>query len=239
VNTNFSYDSLQVGVRMENRHGLTMQAAYTWSHAIDLVSNDLTAVANPFDLSYMKGSGGLDRRHIFNVNYVYSLPFFAHSTNKAAHGVLSGWQFSGVSFIQSGVPLQVTYGPDVLGLGGGTTNRPDLVASVKYPKTPQAWFTKASFAAPVAPWAGGPNNGFGSARKDSVVGPGLVNFNMSLFKTINLTERMKFELRFESFNTFNHVQFQNLDLGFTDGNFGKPTTTYDPRTLQLGGKFSF
>jgi hypothetical protein len=181
----------------------------------------------------------LDRRHIFNVNYVYSLPFFAHSTNKAAHGVLSGWQFSGVTFIQSGVPLQVTYGPDVLGLGGGTTNRPDIIAPVKYTKSPNGWFTKSSFAAPLAPWAGGTNNGFGSARKDSVIGPGLLNFNMSLFKTINLTERMKFELRFESFNTFNHVQFQNLDTGFTDGNFSKPTTTYDPRTVQLGGKFSF
>src|SRR6185312_13774332 len=91
VNSNFNYNSLQMGIRMENRHGLTMQAAYTWSHEIDIVSNDLSGVANPFDLSYNKGSGQFDRRHIFNVNYVYSLPFFAHSTNKAAHGVLGGW----------------------------------------------------------------------------------------------------------------------------------------------------
>jgi hypothetical protein len=239
ANTNFSYNSLQMGVRMENRHGLTMQAAYTWSHEIDIVSNDLNGVANPFDLSYNKGSGALDRRHIFNINYVYSLPFFAHSTSKAAHGALGGWQVSGVTFIQSGVPLQVTYGSDVLGLGGGTTNRPNVVGPIKYTKSPNGWFDKTGFAAPVAPWAGGPNNGFGNARKDTIVGPGLVNFNLSLFKSVSLTERMKVELRFESFNTFNHVQFQNLDTGFTDGNFSKPTTTYDPRTLQLGAKFSF
>jgi hypothetical protein len=220
-----------------------MQAAYTWSHEIDLVSNDLSAVANPFDLSYNKASGQLDRRHIFNVNYVYSLPFFAHSTNKAAHGVLGGWQFSGVTFIQSGSTVNngtgVTFGTDVLGLGGNVTNRPNVVGPIKYTKSPDGWFDKTAFAAPTAEWAGGANHGFGNARRDTIVGPGLLNFNMALFKSINLTERMKFELRFESFNTFNHVQFQNLDLGFTDGNFGKPTTTYDPRTLQLGGKFSF
>jgi len=241
ANTNFQYDSLQMGIRMENRHGLTMQAAYTWSHEIDVVSNDLNAVDNPFDLGYMRGSGALDRRHIFNVNYVYSLPFFAHSTNKAAHGVLGGWQFSGVTVVQAGVPLKVTYsGSDTLGLGGNVTNRPNVVGPIKYLKTPTQWFDPTSFAAPVAPWAGGPNNGFGNARKDTIVGPGLLNFNMALFKSINLTERMKFELRFESFNTFNHVQFLNLGTTQNDAaHFGKPTSTYDPRTLQLGGKFSF
>lgn len=243
VNSNFNYNSLQMGIRMENRHGLTMQAAYTWSHEIDIVSNDLSGVANPFDLSYNKGSGQFDRRHIFNVNYVYSLPFFAHSTNKAAHGVLGGWQFSGVTFIQSGSPINngtgVTFGTDVLGLGGNVTNRPNVVGPIKYTKSPTGWFDKSAFAAPTAEWDGGPNHGFGNARRDTIVGPGLVNFNMALFKTISLTERMKFELRFESFNTFNHVQFQNISSSFTAGDFSKPTTTYDPRTLQLGGKFSF
>lgn len=239
-NTNFSYDSFQAGLRVENRHGLTVQLAYTWSHEIDLVTFDLNGVANPFDLNYNRGSGGIDRRHIFNANYVYSIPAFAHSTNGALHAVLGGWQFSGITVIQSGVPNQVTYnGTDTLGLGGGTTNRPNLIAPVTYPKTVNAWFSTSSFGNPVAPWNGGPNQGFGTGRKDSVIGPGLFNFNMSLFKVINITERAKFELRFESFNTFNHTEFQNLDTGSNDGNFGKVTTTYDPRTIQIGGKFSF
>jgi hypothetical protein len=102
-----------------------------------------------------------------------------------------------------------------------------------------AWFSKISFGNPVAPWNGGPNQGFGTGRKDSVIGPGLFNFNLSLFKTIQITERAKFELRFESFNTFNHTEFLGLDTGSNDGNFGHVTSTYDPRTIQLGGKFSF
>ena len=60
-------------------------------------------------------------------------------------------------------------------------------------------------------------------------------------KTIALTphEGPNLELRFESFNTFNHTQFNGVDSGSTDGNFGQVTSAYDPRVLQLGAKFHF
>ena len=242
--SNFNYNSLQAGLRMDNRHGLTMQLAYTWSHEIDNVANDLNSASNPFNLQYDRGSGQFDRRHIFNANFVYSLPFFAHSTNGVLHAVLGGWQLSDVTVIQSGSTPNngngiIYSGTDTLGLGGGTRNRPNQVAKVSYPKTVNAWFSTSSFANPVAPWNGGPNQGFGNARKDAVVGPGLFNFNMAMFKTVNLTERVKFEFRFETFNTFNHTQFNGLDTNSADANFGHVTTTYDPRVLQLGGKLSF
>jgi hypothetical protein len=243
--SNFAYNSFQAGLRMENRHGLSAQLAYTWSHEIDDVSNDLNSVSNPFNLRYDRGSGALDRRHIFNANYVYSLPFFGSSSSRLLHTVLGGWQISGITVIQTGTPVGtngvgVTYnGPDTLGLGGVGRNRPDQVAPVTYPHKVDGWFSTTSFATPVAPWAGGTNNGFGNARKDAVVGPGLVNFNMSLFKTIDLTERAKLELRFESFNTFNHTEFNNLGTNTADATFGHVTTVYDPRVLQLGAKFSF
>ena len=241
--SNFAYNSLQASLRMENRHGLTVQLAYTWSHEIDEVSNDLNAVSNPFDVAYDRGSGALDRRNIFNANYVYSLPFFVKRSSRALHTVLGGWQFSGITVLQSGTPIPIRYtGPDTLGLGGGTTNRMNQVAAVSHPHTVNAWFSTSSFANPVAPWKGGPNNGFGNARKDAVVGPGLFNFNLSLFKTIALTSRERgpaVELRFESFNTFNHTEFNGVDTGSNDANFGHVTSTYDPRVLQLGAKFSF
>ena len=50
---------------------------------------------------------------------------------------------------------------------------------------------------------------------------------------------MNLVLRFEYFNVFNHTQFNNIDQNSGDGNFGQVTTAYDPRTLQLGGKFHF
>jgi Carboxypeptidase regulatory-like domain len=242
--SNFAYNSLQAGLRIENRHGLTTQLAYTWSHEIDEVANDLGGASDPFNLAYDRGSGQFDQRHIFNVSVVYSLPFFEHTANRALHSVLGGWQIADITSIHTGSPANsgngiIYSGTDTLGLGGGTRNRPNLVAPVSYPKTVKAWFSASSFANPVAPWNGGPNQGFGNARKDAVLGPGYFNFNMSLYKGFNITERMKFELRFESFNTFNHTEFNGLDTNSADGNFGAVTSTYDPRVLQLGGKFSF
>ena len=240
--THFSYNSLQVGVRMENRHGLTTQIAYTYSHELDEVTNDLNSLSNPFNPAYDYGAGGFDRRHILNINYIYNIPGFDHSTNTLARTALGGWQFSGVTVAQSGTPAPITYtgALDTVGLGGGTTVRPDLVAPVSYPKKRLAWFSTNSFADPTPPWLGGANSGFGSARKDVVVQPGLFNFNWSLFKNIPFkAEGPSLELRFEFFNVFNHTEFNNIDQSSGDANFGQVTTAYDPRTIQLGGKFHF
>ena len=109
------------------------------------------------------------------------------------------------------------------------------------PKTVSQWFNTGAFAAPLAPWNGGQNNGFGTAGKDAVIGPGLFNWNLSLFKEFRIpsVEGPRFQLRAESYNTFNHTEFNGIDTGFTDGNFGQVTSTYDPRTFQFGAKFLF
>jgi hypothetical protein len=240
--TNFSFHSIQAGLRMENRHGLTVQFAYTFSHEIDTTSNDLGAVSNPYNIAYDRGSGSLDRRHIFNANYIYQLPLFAKNANAFERMALGGWEISGITVAQTGAPQPLTYnGADTLGLGGGTTNRPNLIANVSYPKTRLAWFSKSSFANPIAPWSGGTNQGFGNAAKDVVRLPGLFNTNLALFKTFAFRsdEGLRLQLRLETFNTFNHTEFNAIDSSTNDANFGQVTSTYDPRTLQLGAKFSF
>jgi hypothetical protein len=238
--SNFGYNSFQAGLRMENRHGLTVQFAYTYSHEIDTASNDLGAVSDPYNIAYDRGSGALDRRHIFNANYIYALPFFNKNGNGFERAALGGWEISGITVAQTGVPQPLTYnGVDTLGLGGGTTNRPNQTAAVTYPKTKSAWFTKASFANPTAPWNGGGNQGFGNAGKDAVRLPGLFNTNLALFKTFAFTEAIGLQIRLETFNTFNHTEFNGIDAATNDANFGQVTSTYDPRILQLGAKLSF
>ena len=248
--TNQNYNSLQTSLRWQNRHNLTLQFSYTWSHEIDIQSGDLGStniagtggeVSNPFNLKYDRGSGVLDRRNIFNANYDYRLPFWLHGGNVLEHSILGGWEVSGVTVAQSGSPVNITYSPDTVGLGGGTDNRPDVVANPHGSKNVSKWFNTSAFAPPLAPWAGGTSQGFGSAGKDSVVGPGLFNWNLALFKSIPFTgkENPHLELRVETFNTFNHTEFNGIDSGFTDGNFGQVTSTYDPRELQFGGKFVF
>jgi hypothetical protein len=244
--TNFNYNSLQAQIRMEAKHGVTVQFAYTYSHEIDEVSGDLGGLANPFNARYNRASGDLDRRHDFNANYIWAMPFFAHSDNALARTTLGGWEISGITVIDTGVPQQVTYnGPDTLGLGGGTTNRPMLVKKVTYVKKGVVWFDKNAgfFADPVAPWAGGDPglSGFGNAGRDAVVRPGRLNFNLSLFKTIPFKQEggPSLQLRFETFNTFNHTQFSGMDAASHDANFGQLTSSYDARRMQLGAKLTF
>ena len=240
--TNSHYHSLQAGVRLENKWGLTSQLAYTYSHLIDSASGDLGGIPNPFNAHYGKGSGAYDRRQIFNVSYVYSLSFAKHTSNLAAKEIIGGWGIAGATVFQAGLPINIAYsGTDTLGLTAGS-NRPNLIAPVKYPKTQAAWFSTSSYADPVAPWFGGPGQGFGAAGKDNVVGPGLNNTNLTLTKNIPLNGKDNgpgIELRFESFNTFNKAQFSGFDANNHDGNFGQVTSIYSPRILELGGKFHF
>lgn len=241
--TNFDYHSLQAGLRVENRHGLTTMIAYTWSHNIDEVSNDLNGLSNPFNPKYDRGSDtSFDMRNNINVSYVYALPFFLKSSSTAARELMGGWSISGITSAHSGIPQYIHYsGADVVGLGCCFANRPNLVSKVTYQKKVGSWFSTNSFADPTAPWLGGPNQGFGSAGKDAVVGPGLINWNLSLFKTFQLTahEGPRIELRFESFNTFNHMIPQGLDTNSHDPNFGTVVNDYGPRLIELGGKFEF
>ena len=248
--TNFNYNSLQAGLRMDNKHGLTTQLSYTWSHNIDIGQNDLAGLNAPYNAKYDRGSdAGLDRRHVFNASYVYALPFFEKSGNFAAREVVGGWSISGITAVQTGTANNITLtGVDTVGLGNGS-NRPDLVSPVVYlnPKASAGggtghYFSKASFATPATPWGGGSTtNGYGTARKDTVRGPGFQHWNLSLFKVVPLTpgEGTKLELRFESFNTFNHTNFTTIDSSTGDGNFGSVTADFDFRVLELGGKITF
>jgi hypothetical protein len=245
--TNGNYNGFQTGVRVQNRWGLSGELDYTWSHEIDIQTYDNSCcVGNPWYLKYDKGSGTLDRRNMLSANYVYRLPFFSHGSGWT-HSLIGGWELAGTIIDESGVPVPTTLsGPDTIGLGGGYQNRPNVSGKMHYIKQVNSagneWFDTSLFSSPVAAWQGGPNQGFGSAGKDAVVGPNRVNFTTSLYKSFAITERAHFELRFESFNTFNHTQFNNLNAGGPsgqNGSFGQVTNTWDPRTLELGGKFVF
>jgi hypothetical protein len=145
-------------------------------------------------------------------------------------------------------------GADTVGLGGDYRIRPNLAGKPVYTKgkttvgnvTGYQWVSSANFSQPVAAWNGGPNLGFGNAGKDAVVGPGRTNFTTALYKSFAFTERTHFELRAESFNTFNHTQFNAINNGLNfsatgvpAANFGFVTGAQDPREFEIGGKFQF
>jgi hypothetical protein len=248
--TNAHYNSLQAGIRFENKWGLTSQLAYTYSHQLDSSTGtgDLGGLPNPFNAAYSKGSGAFDRRHIFNASYVYAIPFAKHSSNAAVKSIIGGWAISGITVFQTGLPINIAYnGADTLGLTAGS-NRPNLTGTaITYPKTQLAWFNAnkpgqpGPYSDPVAPWFGGPNQGFGNAGKDNVRGPGLNNFNLTLMKTFQLTghEGPNVEMRFETFNTFNKTQFSGVATNNQDSNFGQVTSIYSPRNMEISAKLHF
>jgi hypothetical protein len=241
--TNGNYNGFQTGLRVQNRWGLSGEVDYTWSHEIDITTYDLAGVSNPWNLKYDKGSGALDRRHILSANYVYKLPIFTQSQG-LVKSILGGWEIAGTIIDQTGA-LPANQGPgvsmnyDSIGLGGGYTNRPNQSGKTKYLKQRNQWFDTSQFTLPVPVWLGGPNQGFGNARKDAILGPSRVNFTTSLYKSFAITERAHVELRFESFNTFNHFEPNGLNVSKGASQFGQITSAWDPRTLELGGKFVF
>lgn len=246
--TNSNYNGFQTGLRLQNKWGLSGELDYTHSHEIDLTSSDLTPVSNPFNLKYDKASGNLDRRNIVNANYVYKIPLFNKSQG-LLHTVAGGWEIAGTAVDETGIPgtgalnyqgpgMSLSYDP--VGLGGNYTNRPNISGThLAYPKKFGEYFDINQFSAPTPVWLGGGNQGFGNARRDAIVFPRRVNFTTALYKSFAMTERAHIELRFESFNTFNHDEWNNIGTSFNSSNFGKVIGAEDSRVLELGGKFVF
>ncbi|MGO8934784.1 MAG: carboxypeptidase regulatory-like domain-containing protein [Terracidiphilus sp.] len=233
-----TYNGLQTAVRIQNRWGLSTELDYTYSHQIDIQSQDRNNVDNPWYIKYDKGSGSYDRRQMFNANYVYNLPFFNKSQG-LVRSIAGGWQIAGTLTKVTGIPQQVNLNSSVdpVGLGGGYTNHPNMTPGGKlhYPKTVSAWFDTSRIDNNIKPvWAGGTNLGFGNWNKDALVLPGRFNLTTSVYKTFQIYESASFQIKFESFNTLNHTEFNSVNT-----TSGALNGTQDPRNLQLAGKFTF
>jgi len=232
LGANSNYNSLQVAVRTTAWKSLVLNSNYTWSHAFDIIDGEIFSnINNPFNARWDYGPAGFDRRHISVTSFIYKFPALRDS-NQWAKQVLGGWELSGIALFESGTPISIAAGPDVLGLGGTTGNRANVVAPITYPKTRLQWFSTASFQKP------GPLQ-WGTAARNDVVTPGRNNWNMALFKAFQIKENLRFEFRAETFNTFNHTQLNGLQATVTSGNFGQLTGSNSPRIMQLGAKLLF
>lgn len=242
------YNSLQTSLNSRLHRDLSFQVAYTWSKAMDSsVGNgnggDLQSLANPYDRSYSVGPAWFNRDHVFTANFVYDIPAFRHAASQAVRTALGGWQISGFITAQTGLPLQVDLGGPAAynGLPNWTDNnlrpggnRPNVNGAITYPHTVNSWFNTSVFSAPaLGQW--------GNLGQNALEGPGRHNWNLSLFKSFVLSEKRgsKLEFRAESFNIFNHTQFQNVSGTMNNSNFGQVTSAFDPRVFQLGMKAQF
>lgn len=243
---NSSYHSLQANIR-RTLGSLIVNASYTYSHSIDDSSErgDSTFV-DSYNLRANRASSNFDERHILNISYVYDLPFFNKSSG-LTKTMLSGWQWSGITTLQSGVPINITnsvFGDSAgVGNGVGTGSRPDLVGN---PHTTPCQASTAPGPLLFNPCAFAPPQGltFGNVGRNSLNLPHRTQFDMGLFKHFPIKEAISIEFRAEAFNIFNHTQFGPSPTDSVDRQFGSSTfltaqSTHLPRILQLGLKFVF
>jgi hypothetical protein len=246
---NSHYNGLQLDINSQVGKDLFLRAFYTYSRTIDAVGGtgnggqDLQNTANPYlGWRYDLGPGGYDRTHNAVVNFIYDFPFFRHNENRLVRTAIGGWEVSGIVTMESGIPLNI----GLSGAQGGNglpnaTNRPDLVSKISYPGVVSStgqqviqYINPASFANPTI-------GAFGDLGHNAARGPGRDNWNLSLFKSFVFSESRgsRLEFRAETFNTWNHTQFNQVSNNFGSGNFGQFTSAFDPRIMQIGLKLYF
>lgn len=251
-----SYHALQVKAEKRFGSGGTLLGAYTFSKVLANVEtlttwlDSGTGVAgyqNVYNLQGEKAISSFDSRQRLTVSYVYDLPVgngkqFLSSLNGVAGKLVSGWGVNGVSTFQKGFPLGFTATPNNTGFNTGL--RPNVVAGCQksiggaaQSKITQ-WFNTSCFTAPAIYTFGN------ESRTDSTLrGPGIANYDFSLFKRTTIAERYNVEFRAEAFNLFNRVQFGTPNTAQTtaaNNIFGQITSQLNnPRLLQMALRLRF
>ena len=258
------FNSLQATARKTLSHGLTLQAAYTWSKSL---STDIMTTNDPDQHGLQYGPNPNYHPQRLSLNYSWDLPL-GHADGLKGK-LINGWTFAGVTIIQDGVPLTVSdsRGGTVYGFGpgsgeistaqfcaGGTASSAQASGSVKSRLLGTTvngvngvggYFNTAVFNQNCKTPAVGSDGstGYGNSPIGVTLGPGQFNFDMSLVKTTTvggIREGATLQFRSEFFNAFNHAQFSSPVLNVAAGNFGSIlSTSVNPRLIQFGLKYSF
>jgi hypothetical protein len=239
---NSNYNALQLTLK-RTKGALTVLASYSFSKSLDWSSN-LQEQVNPYNYRQDYGVSAFDVRHNFVASYNYDLPLEKLFGSK--NRLVQGWAVSGITRLASGLPVTfASFGDNALinvqnnGINGVGIDLPDVAAGnleINHnPRNGRPYFNTTLFR-PNAP--GTPGN---SARRP-FYGPGMENFDVALHKVTKFRESRTLEIRFETFNTFNHAQFFGGDA--VDGNinssiFGYVAHAASPRISQVAAKFTF
>jgi hypothetical protein len=233
---NNSYNSLQIDLSRRLSHGLEFRANYTWSKNLDInsaltgaqSSNQAQMALNRNDVRLDWGPSALNAAHQVSLSARYELPF--------------GCQLNAIMTLLSGFPVTPQIGSNRS--GDGDTRNPDrpslnpaFSGAVKE-GSPNQWFNPGAFILPAA-------GTYGNAGRGILSGPGLANLDLSLFKDLALSERLKLQIRSEFFNSLNHanfgtpnaIVFSNGAASSTAGLITSTATT--SRQIQFGMKLMF
>ena len=243
------YHGLEMKATRRFTGGFMFSGFYTFSKAIDTLLNQgagLTAgVANPFDLTSMKGRSEFDRRHVLGLSWMWEQS--KEFDNPVVDAVLRGWGVSGVHNLSSGNPINFTMGTDVAldGTGGAGRQFAQLVDGataedvVRRDHSSKDDFIAAFFnASAFVPVAQIPRGIYGNMPRGYVSGPAQANTDISVTRTFALPGRdgLRFQFRGELFNAFNQVNFGSPTTNRSSANFGRITGASSGRVGQLAVK---
>lgn len=208
--------------------------AYTWSHNLSNYTNATTYnVVDPYSPSkYYGNTPGYDYRHSASVSVMYKLPWFKQG-NRIEKLALSGWQISDITTLRSGTATD----PTLSVTGQGMATRPFRVAgqSLKGPKTAAKWFNTSAFS-----YSASTNAGYqGDSSLGLITGPGMVNFDMAIYKDFPIVGAHKVQFRGEAFNVFNHTNFNGIAAAYGKSTFGQVTSARDPRIFEVVLRYQF
>jgi hypothetical protein len=255
---NSNYNSLQASVVRHMSSGLQFQVSYTYSRAFDQGSSYENASSggpgyNGFNFSQSYAPSANDAPQRLVLNYLYTLPIYKY-THRFKQ-LTDGWNLTGIATFQSGFPVNVeeigntdlqvaagsgfAYGFNGPNFAFGTGQPLDINHN---PRNGKPWVNPAAFAGATPAQLGT----IGNASRNPFHGPGLNYWDMALEKDIPITESKRVELRWETFDTFNHANFAAPDdlagtpgFGLVSGVNPAISTLGDGRVVQLAAKIYF
>lgn len=246
--TRSRYHALQMALNRPFKDGFMLKAAYTLSRARNMADEDgwvgLTW-NHPLKYDDNFALAGFDRTHIFQLGWIYELPFFKENT-RAVGQILGGWQVNGIFAAFSGTPYSIGGSNTALncqGCGSIFINvNGDPKASGTAGSATNPYYDPSLFSQPT----GVGKEGFGTSKRNQFRRPPVWNVDLSLFKAFPVG-RFRPELRIEAANVFNHVNWGAPVTAFTALNFMRfipanaesGTNTPGARRVQIGVRVGF
>ncbi len=248
--SNGEYHALLVSVNHRMSHNVTFLVNYTWSHCVsdwDFAGELAGPVyQNPTAVNGERGNCGFDHRQNFNTSLVVTSPGLGGSFAKA---ITKNWQLAPIVSIFTGDPIQLADGKDI-SLSGQNLDRPENIApsnvyagGVSDAGNGFTWFNPAAFTcngSPVPTTCTVFSGQFGDVGRDSLYGPGSINWDMAISRRFQFKERLNLDLRADFFNIMNHANWNNPGTSISSSaTFGQITAFSTPREIQMALKIMF
>ena len=245
----FNAGQLRLNKRLSK--GISFGANYQYSHSIDnagSVGGTSTVVAQNWqDLAAEEGNSSFDVRHKVSGTYLYELPFgkdkFWVTSGVGAH-ILEGFSVSGSFTFATGTPLTPGYQATVADVANGTagTQRPNHVPGISPTAgggSKQEWFNTSAFAQPPTDSTNPAYPNYGNVSRNSIEGPGTIQNNMALSKTMQLGGMRSMEFRATADNVFNTVQYAGVDTNLASPSAGQVISADAMRSFQFTARLRF